>query len=399
MVDEEQDAERHQDAIQVAGNGIGDEQGSPRSGHVALHGDFQAQHLLLEQVREELRALDPQVGDLQPVGHDVVAVVAEERVGVEQDRVDRADDHRRQAEAVQEALLGVEPDEGRDAGQEAFDVDAGRRDPDAFPLAGQEPAIGHVAIERRGEDQEEHPHLVDLAAEVLGGQAVAELVDDLDDRQAAPEIEDGVPVEEALEVGHPRAEGAPLADDQRQRREHQADAEGHEVGREDPAEVGVHPREELLRVDDGDIDVEDVGEELPDLLPAVLLAAGDERLGLVGAVDLDDARLVQLRRESRQVLHRDRLRAVLPLEGLLDVEEGLRAVELLEQEIFLDLEPEILQRDRVLDDVVRHPLVELRLDDEVAAQLDPKVLGRLPGGCGGGHGGGGAHRSTSLEIR
>ena len=74
----------------------------------------------------------------------------------------------------------------------------------------------------------------------------------------------------------------------------------------------------------------------------------------------------------------------------------LLAVELLEQEVFLDLEPEVLQGDRVLDDVVRHPLVELRLDDQVGPELDLQVLGGLPGGQRGGQGRSGAHRSTAL---
>ena len=106
---------------------------------------------------------------------------------------------------------------------------------------------------------------------------------------------------------------------------------------------GIHPRQQPLRVDDRDLDVEDVGEELPDLLPAVLAAAADQDLGLVGAVDLGDAGLVELRGEPGQVLDRDRLRAVLPLEGLLDVLEGVLAVELLEEEVLLDLEAEVLQ--------------------------------------------------------
>ena len=82
----------------------------------------------------------------------------------------------------------------------------------------------------------------------------------------------------------------------------------------------------------------------PDLPPLVLAAAADQHLGLFGAVDQDDARLVELGHEPGQVLDRDRLRAVLPLERLLDVLEVLLAVELLEQEVLLDLEPEVLER-------------------------------------------------------
>ena len=82
---------------------------------------------------------------------------------------------------------------------------------------------------------------------------------------------------------------------------------------------GYIPRQQLLGVDDRDLDEEDVGQELPDFSHAVLLAAADQDLGLLGAVDQDDPRLVQLGDEPRQVLDRDRLRPVLPLERLLDL--------------------------------------------------------------------------------
>ncbi len=166
------------------------------------------------------------------------------------------------------------------------------------------------------------------------------------------------------------------------------------VGRVDPAEVRVHPGQQPLGVDDRDLDEQDVGQEAPDLAPPVLLAAADQHLGLLAAVDLDDPRLVELGHEPRQVLDRDRLRPVLPLECLLHVLERLLAVELLEQEVFLDLEAEILQRQRVLDDVVRHPLVELGLDDQVRPEPDLKVFGGLPECWGGNLAGSGTHRST-----
>ena len=109
--------------------------------------------------------------------------------------------------------------------------------------------------------------------------------------------------------------------------------------------------------------------------------------------------LVELGDEPGQVLDRDRLRAVLPLERLLDVLEGLLAVELLEQEVLLDLEPEVLQRERVLDDVVGHPLVELGLDDQVGPELDLEVLGGLPEGRRGGQGGSGSSSVGDPRLR
>ena len=152
----------------------------------------------------------------------------------------------------------------------------------------------------------------------------------------------------------------------------------HERAGEYPAEIGIHPRQQPLGVDDRDLDEEDVGQERPDLAPAILLAAADQHLGLVGTVDLDDARLVQLGDETCEVFDRDRLGPVLPLERLLDVLQALLAVKLLEQEVFFDLESKILEREWVFDDVVRHPLVKLRLDDQVGPEPDNQVFGGLP---------------------
>ena len=81
-----------------------------------------------------------------------------------------------------------------------------------FHLLGKQPAIGDVAVEGRREDEEQDPHLVDFAAVVLGGQPVAELVNDLHDGQADPEAHDGPPVEEALEIGQLVVESLPVAD-------------------------------------------------------------------------------------------------------------------------------------------------------------------------------------------
>ena len=390
------DAEGHDPAVDVAGDRVGHEQEPPRPGQVTLNRDFQPEHFFLDQISEELGALDPEIGYLEPVGHHVVAIVAEQRVGVEEDRVDRADEHGRHRQAVEQAGLAVEPDEGGDAGQEELDVDARRGDPDPVPLVGQQPAIGHVAIEGRRQHQEEHPHLVDLAAEMLGGEPMAELVNNLHDRQANPEAEDGPPVKEALKLRELAIEEGPLADDQGDGREHQPHAGRDEIGGEDPAEVRVHPGQEPFRVDDRDLDEEDVGQEGPDLPPAVLAAAADQHLGLFRAVDQDDAGLVQLGDEPGQVLDRDRLRSILALEGLLDVLEVLLAVELLEQEVLLDLEPEVLEGQWVLDHIMRHPLVELGLNHQISAELHLQVLGGLPEGGHGGQSRGGAHRSAVL---
>ena len=121
----------------------------------------------------------PQVGDFGQVGEDVVAVVAQQRIGVEDHRADRADEHHVQAEVVQQARLAEPPDEGGDRGQHQLDVHAAGADGRPVPLVGQHPGVGDVAIQAGREHEDHHAHFVAFAAEVLARQAVAELVQDL----------------------------------------------------------------------------------------------------------------------------------------------------------------------------------------------------------------------------
>ena len=88
------------------------------------------------------------------------------------------------------------------------------------------------------------------------------------------------------------------------------------------------------------------------------------------------------------------------LKGLFDVLKSVFPVELLKEKVLFDLESKVLQADRVLHNVVSHPLVKLRLNDEIWPKLDLEVLGGLSHwGCRGGQGGGGTHRSKALGRR
>src|SRR5207244_4047199 len=101
--------------------------------------------VLQHQVGQEAVGALAQVGDLQPVGQDVIAVVAHQRVGVEHHGADAADDHQTQRQVVDERLTRrVPPDEGGDGGDDQLDVDAGETDEDAPPLARHGPGVGDV---------------------------------------------------------------------------------------------------------------------------------------------------------------------------------------------------------------------------------------------------------------
>src|SRR5262249_39066146 len=153
-------------AVHPADDGVGDEQNAPAQLHVRLRLSLDPQAVLRHEPLQVAVGTVAEVGDFQPVGQDVIAVVAHQRVAVENHGADAADDHEAEAQVVDERLAGaVPPDEGGDGGNHQLDVDAGARDDDALPFVGQGPGVGDVAIHGRRQAQYQKAHLVHFAAE------------------------------------------------------------------------------------------------------------------------------------------------------------------------------------------------------------------------------------------
>ena len=181
-IEEPADRQRHHPAIERRGHRIEGEEHLVPLRQEGVVGRLQAQAPLAQFAAEDRGGLLPQVGDLHQVGEDIIAVVTQQRVGVEDDRGDRGDEHHVEAEVVEERLrLGEPPQEGGDRGDHQLDVHAGRADGRPLPLAGQHPGVGDVAVEAGREHQDHHAHLVAFAAEVLAAQPVAEFVEHLGD--------------------------------------------------------------------------------------------------------------------------------------------------------------------------------------------------------------------------
>ena len=158
-----------------------------RFGRNGSSGSSRPRHQCAQLAVENRARLLPQVGNFQDVAQDVVAVVAQQRIGVEHQRAHRADEHHVQADVIQQPRLAEPPDERGDRGQHQLDVHAGRADRRPMPAVGQHPRIGDVAIQAGREHQHHHAHLVAFAAEMFARQAVAELVQHLGDRQRGAE--------------------------------------------------------------------------------------------------------------------------------------------------------------------------------------------------------------------
>ena len=305
------------------------------------------------EVAEEAVRPFAQVRNLQPVGKDVVAVVTHQRVGVENHRADAAHDDQGQSHVV-DVRMGrrVPPDPHRDGGDDQFDVDAGGADDDAMPFIRQRPGVGDVAIEGRRQAQQQRPHLVDLAAEALATESVAELVDHLDHRQGRPQIDDGAEGEKLVVVGQLIEELGEVDADQTDGAEHQADAEQEKPHRENPADRAEHLVKNAVGVDDWNFDVENVGEGLNPFAAFLFPAAVVELLAGARRFVLGQAAGEKLLGETFHVLQFQPVGAELGFISLLRVFEGVLAVEELEQEMLVFLEAVVTQTNRVFDDVI-----------------------------------------------
>ena len=81
----------------------------------------------------------------------------------------------------------------------------------------------------------------------------------LDDAQSRPQIGHGAKTEEFMVIGQLFPERFKVRRDEQDGRHHPGYAEGHEPGGEDPAQVRQHPVQEFFRIEDRNLDVQDVG--------------------------------------------------------------------------------------------------------------------------------------------
>ena len=222
---------------------------------------------------EDVRRLLAEVGDLQDVRQDVVAVVAEQRIGIEEDGGNARDKHHVEAELIEEPLVAVPPQEGGDGGDDHLDIHPASSDRSPFPLVGQHPAVRHVAVEAGREDEKHHTHLVALAAKPLAGDAVAKLMDHLCDPEGRCQPDPVASGKKLLKLRKLAAKLCEVDRDQQARRTHQHHGRGQRWPAEEPTEPGVELVENLIGVDATKPQSHHVGEPGDPLLPDPLIAA------------------------------------------------------------------------------------------------------------------------------
>ena len=156
------------------------------------------------------------------VRHDVIAVETHQRIGVENDRRDRGDDHHVEEEILKRSRLHHGPEKGGERGDHEFHVDAGSGDEDAVDAVWHRPRIGHIHEEVGREDHGHRADFMDFAAVVFAGQSVAEFVDGLDEDGRHPHQGD---VFEGEEIRHRRLDALDVEIEDEHRGETEADGD------------------------------------------------------------------------------------------------------------------------------------------------------------------------------
>ena len=135
-----------------------------------------------------LRRTLHQVVDVQQVAEDVVAVVADERIAVHQQRPGGADREQIEHGRPEGAGSGVHPAQRRQPAEDQFHGDSGEVDHQPFP-ARQPPRIRQIREQTRIKDDETHPHRAHPAAVAFRDVGVGQFVQRFRD-QERPEVVD-----------------------------------------------------------------------------------------------------------------------------------------------------------------------------------------------------------------
>ena len=232
---------------------------------------------------------------------------------------------------------------------------------------------------KQGREHQEHDaHLVAFAAEMLARQSVAKLVNDFGDRQRDAQIDPVLGFEELMERGKLVVERVELHQHQRQGREGQnrADDPGRHAVK--PANLGIEPVENAIRVDALEAESQNIGEPRQKFFPFLFATALGQLLALARDVRNHQAVGVQHPDELPQLFHRDFLGRKELLEFNLDFVEARIAVEHLQDRVFFFLKAEVVQADRFLD----HPIDLAQIALLLGRQIGPHPHREHPCGAG-----------------
>ena len=203
VVDEQRDAEEEHQAVEPGGEGKGDQEALPRRRKGLGRGVAPAEEPLAQPPAAERERALVQVGHVERVRQQEVAVEAHERARVDREREQPGGGGEQEGARPHRGpfrRFGQQrPGERGDGGERDLAQHAGRADGQALAARGELPGVVGVCVEHRPQHQEGHAHRGHVAAEALRGEGVAQLVQHLGDAQRHADGEQAAPGGEARE--------------------------------------------------------------------------------------------------------------------------------------------------------------------------------------------------------
>ena len=132
---------------------------------------------MLDPVTEPTGALGIEVGNLQEIRKNKIAVKTHQRICIKQNRCD-AGHQENVIGNVGRQTIRIGPNNQRHERNEQFHIHSRRRHDDAMPPAGKSPHRRHVHKRHRRKQQEQHARFRDLATKTLTRNSMSKLVDD-----------------------------------------------------------------------------------------------------------------------------------------------------------------------------------------------------------------------------
>ena len=333
----------------------------------------------LREVLEVPHAPLHEVGHLQHVRQDVIAVEAHQRVGVEHDRGHARREHGVEGELVEELpLAGVEPDMGRGRRHRQLEDHAPRAHRRPPPLAGEGPAGRGVDVGGGKEHQQHEAELGHLTAEALGEHAVPGLVDGLDREEDHREPE---PAGGRDGIAEAAGEVVPAGQHVVEREPDPRGPEEQAPAVQQRAEDWLQPRQDAVGIEEPQPQVHDPDRLLGDPPLHPLAPAAQQLLGLGEEVDGQQVGAVHLAEELDHFLLRRRAVAVVAQDQVPGVLDAPVAVEQADHLMGDRAQAVEMVGGRVVDDVPAPAAVVLAGDLHVGAQPglegpDPVPQGR-----------------------
>ena len=374
--DEQDNREGDEQAIEDGSDGVADEPallarrrlGRPQLAH--------AETVAFDEVAEIPGAARTEIRNLDQVGEHVVAVVAQQRIAVEDDGRHAGDQHHVIGNGADQTGLGVEPHQHRERRQQQLGHHAGRADEEALPLVAECRRCRGIDIRNRQEHEEHHAHLVHFTATGTHRAGVSEFVKRLDQRKDDGHHQQVVGGEHA--VGQTPGELAPVLTGSDAGRADDDEPRDHTPAIEQRRVQRVGRAQQAIRIEQRQLDRHRIAQVAPPLAGGLLVVAPQQLVDVWRHLALQQVGAVQLAQQADRFFLRGRIVAEPVARQIPGLLHGTLAIEQADQAPRGGIEAIQASRRTILQYVPELAAIVVPMDLGVALQAWPQPGNAVP---------------------